>query len=448
LQAAVVGLAAIWPDDPSVQRWHRAVVAWAARARHHHRTGLRSIPRTKVGPVTRFLAEVAPFLPVPLAQTILVRLLTLLAAGKTAEAPCYRLYLAARHLERESRRSAEVREALRAGRYLDAIAAMAPPSVREPEVLEAYRTALRNALGQRKPATRNGAAEPPIQPRPGAGTKAARPAPEPSTPSLCFVLAAVIDRKADVREEGDADDGLTDVPVRPGARRSGALDTNRARAIPIGLTDLDSLRFAILLKRLELSDVDARTKWTLAVVLKTEYITGWPVALLGQLGATEGAVLSPAEGVISVGGGLYAAAAKAANNGVRLTVGAEVIRLLRSVLGVDGRLMLGAGDTGRPVSTAIMRAVLGYLSADDACPTTLAMVRGAVWHTGHGLRWTLERLVLATCAWDPAFTRAFHYWHGSPVQDVRRLHDAMASRLRHGQQRLQAIQAGNGFADI
>ena len=211
---------------------------------------------------------------------------------------------------------------------------------------------------------------------------------------------------------------------------------------------MDTLRFAILLKRLELSDVDARTKWTLAVVLKTEYMTGWPVALLGQLGATEGAVLSPAEGVISVGGGLYAAAAKAANNGMRLTVGAEIIRLLRSVLGVDGRLTLGAGDTGRPVSTAIMRAVLRYRSADDACPTTQAMLRGAVWHTARPLGWTPERLVLATCAWDPAFTRAFHYWHGSAELDVRRLHDVMTSRFHQGQERLRAAQAGNGIAAI
>ncbi|HEY3117644.1 MAG TPA: hypothetical protein VGK54_12955 [Chloroflexota bacterium] len=130
LQRAVLALAQLYPDAPAVARWQRAVRAWSER-RPDYRGRLVDLPRTRAGPVTRFLGEVAHLLPRPLACAILHRQLHLLVLGQHADVPCYRLYLAARHLLTESHCRPEVRQALQAGRWLDAFDFMDPPSVCE-----------------------------------------------------------------------------------------------------------------------------------------------------------------------------------------------------------------------------------------------------------------------------------------------------------------------------
>jgi hypothetical protein len=447
LYPALQGLESLWSDDPAVQAWGHAVDRWTSQASRKHRAGLTNLPGKRLAPITRFLADVAPSLPISLGQAVLVRLLTLLAAGQAAEAPCYRLYLAARHLQEENQRSPSVRDALRVGSYLAAIAVMEPPTVREPQVLEAYRTALRNALGQRKSSIRIRHIDRASSAHDGAPERRPPNVPKRDAASLRFALAAVIERVSTTPSAAEEEPNSESSPARS-FRRSGALATNRARGIPLGLRDLDALRMAILLRRLQRSDLDERTMWALGVVLKVQYITGWSTQLLAQLGRSGGIQLDVGSSTLTIAGELYPAAAKVASDGVRLWVADEVIRLLRSVLDSAGRLTLAVGDAHQPISSRMVGAVLRYLSTGDACPTTTSMLRGAVWHTGRAAGWTPERLVLATCTWDPAFTRAFHYWHGSPEQDIRDLHELMLQRLRRGEQRIAAIEAGHGFAVV
>jgi hypothetical protein len=445
LQRAVLGLARLYPDDPRVRRWCRAIGAWSA-ARPDYRSGLVGLPRTKAGPVTRFLGEVASSLPQSLARAILARQLQLLAAGRDAEAPCYRLYLAARHLRDEGRRNSAVQQALRSGRSFDAISLIAPPSVHEPLVLAAYRAALRNALGSRKLPERRA---PSVPKRRAAFPRAPRAAVDSirEARSLRLVLAAAA-RAPDPDEPDEDQLVLGSSPAKQRFRSSGGLTTNRAKAIPQGLGDVDGLRFAILLRRLDQSDLDPHSTWRLQVVLTITYLTGWPIALLTQRGSTPGPALAVRAAAVTIPGGRYAPEVRAADQNVQLTPGREVARLLRPVLDPEGRIALDVPGGVQAIDSRIIRTVLRYLSADDACPTTLTMLRGAIWHVGRALGWTPERLVLATCTWDPAFIRAFHYLTSPASLDVSALHDAMGRRLQHGLDRLQAIEAGQGFARI
>jgi hypothetical protein len=446
LQRAVFGLARLYPDDARVSRWCRAAGAWS-EARPDYRSGLVGLPRTKIGPVTRFLGEVTSSLPQSLARAILARQLQLLAAGRDAEAPCYRLYLAARHLRDEGRRVPDVHQALQGGRFLDAIATMAPPSVHEPPVLEAYRAALRNALGSRKAPERRASRSAPK--RRAAFRSASRPSVDSiqEARSLCLVLAAAA-RARDPDEPDEDQLVLSHSHTKRRFRRSGGLTTNRAKAIPQGLGNLDALRFAILLRRLDQSDLDPQCKWKLHAVLTITYLTGWPTTLLMQLGSTGGPALAVRAESLTIPGGRYAAEVRAVDQSVQLTPGREVVRLLRSVLGPDGGIALEVHGGVQVIAPLIIRTVLRHLSADDACPTTLTMLRGAIWHVGRALGWTPELLVLVTCTWDPAFARAFHYLSWPASLDMRPLHDAMGRRLQHGLDRLRAIEAGNGFARI
>jgi len=447
VQRAVIGLLGICPEDVTVQRWRDAIVAWAER-RPSLQPQLFGLPQTKLGPVTRFLGEIASGLPQPLARAILARQLKLLAAGQEADAPCYRLYLAARHLYEEGRRSPRLGETLQAGQWFTAIDMMAPPSVHEAGVLEAYRAALRNALGSRKPSER--------QPSRAPGTRRALPDsrrgvvdPMGAARSLRLMLAGAVVRDGSLGEEGDEDqlvpDGSHD---RRRYRRSGSLTTNRAKAIPQGLGDMDALLLAIRLRRLDQSDLDARSKWRLSVVLRITYLTGWPTALLAQIGSPCGPTFDLRASSLAIPGRMYVPAVRAGEQEVQLRIAPEVVRLLRSAIGPDGRLTLDIGGQAQTIASPVVRTLLSYLNMDDTCPTTLAMLRGAIWQTGRALGWTPERLVLATCSWDPAFTRAFHYLNWPTNLDVRPLHDAMGRRLRHGLERLRAIEAGTVFAVI
>jgi hypothetical protein len=186
------------------------------------------------------------------------------------------------------------------------------------------------------------------------------------------------------------------------------LTTNRAQSIPQGFSDVDPLRFMILLERLEHSDLDARTKWQAGVALKTIYLTGWSPAWLAALGTRDGPTVNLRNKTAAIPGRLYALEARA-DPQVELTIGNDLVRILRSVLDLDGGFRFELNGSLQKLSPSIIRTLLRYLSAEDACPATLAMLRGAIWHVGRASGWTPERLVLATGSWDPAFTRAFHY---------------------------------------
>src|SRR5207248_9156921 len=96
---------------------------------------------------------------VDLARVIFVRMLDVLAHHADAERSCYVLYLAAKHLADQKASNPLVASRMSAGEWLAAIAAMRPPSVTQPGVLQGYQAALRNALGQRKPAVHQRARE-------------------------------------------------------------------------------------------------------------------------------------------------------------------------------------------------------------------------------------------------------------------------------------------------
>jgi hypothetical protein len=444
LQRAVLALVRLYPDEAMVTRWQRAVRAWSDR-RPDYRGALLDLPRTRAGPVTRFLGEVSPLLPQPLARAVLQRQLRLLEVGQQANAPCYRLFLAARHLLAESRREPEVRVALQAGRYLDAVAVMAPPGVHEPAVLDAYRAALRNAVGRRKPPESGAQVQVVRRKERSTARRVGGPTDEP--PSLRVLLGAV-----DPKEEHEGDDALSPALTahrsRRDFRRSGGLTTNRAKAIPQGLGDLDALRLAILLERLDHSDLDLRTRWQLRVALRAIYLTGWSPAWLAALGTPDGPTVDLWQKTATIPGRLYAPEVLANRQQIQLTLGTELVRMLRSVIDADGRFKLELHAAGQQLSSSVVRMLLRYLYARDACPITLAMTRGAIWHVGRASGWTPERLVLATGSWDPAFARSFHYIEWPNHLDVAPLHEAMARRLKHGVERLQTIKSGGGFAVI
>jgi hypothetical protein len=435
LRRAVAGLVQICPDEPLVQGWYRALTQLATTNRRLA-AGLDAMPYATKSPVARFLSETAARLPRDVARDVHRHMLHLVATDIDAQNSAYTTYLAAKHLADERLRNRDVAAQIESGRILAAIAIMAPPTVAEPAVLEAYRAALRTALGHRRHPVRGHHPSRPKQ------TGRSRPVHSGSRQQPPRLLTDVL---ASVKELTQPEDESVDGRMSATRLRSG-LNTNAALGIPRGLSDIDPLSLHIIFERLASSDLDESARWLFSVVLTVLYCTGWPTHILTEFGRA--ITFEPSRGTVTIPGELHALADELEGKSVSLLMAPELIRQLTSVLDASGGISMRLRGQTVGVTGGHVSAVLRHLGKADAAPVTLSMLHGAAWHAGRAEGWTPQRLVLATCTSDPAFKQACHYPALPCLLDVQPLHELMLSLLREGERDLLDIHHGHGFAVI
>lgn len=434
LGLAVLQLSRLFPEETRFrQEWLPAVRLWFTRD-SAARASFALPPYLTSAPLTAFLVSVAPDLPNELAVAIFCRMQDLLADHGQAERSCYTLCLSARHLVAQQRTNVEVAQRLVRRDWLGAIAAMAPPRVHRPGVLDSYQAALRNAIGDRKPAA----------PRPHASDRraggrsehrlvTARPVTQ-SVPSLRERLELVKHQRGDGEEAPDVADDLPEDAAASGPsglRRPTGLQANIALGTPRGLGDLDPLKMQRLLDRLAASDLDPPAQWVLKVSLLTLYCTGWPAGILTALAEGDSVRYDAAAGAVQIPGERVCPWPELAGRTFRLRLHDQLVRLFNS-LTRGGLFRL---PQGHEVTSAHVSAALRVLCADDAVTVTQSMLRGAVWWAGRRAGWTPERLMLCTCTSDPAFRNDAHYLSLADEVDARPLQSLMLASLAGAERR-------------
>ena len=440
LGLAVLQLSKVFPADVELRNdWLPAVRQWFVRDPDAHRSfGLQ--PYATNAPVTAFLACVAKRLPAELSRAIFVRMLDLLADHAEAERSCYVLHLSAKHLADQRDTNPMVAKLIAAHDWPGAIAAMRPPNVNRPGVLESYEAALRNSIGRRKPATyRSGrldchsgtvsvshSCDVPAKPIVSLRERIARVSQSAST------------NQPEVDDEEPAEDADLpgDDPSTSGVRRSSGLQNNIALGVARDLNDLDPLKMHRLLVRLATSDLDRSEQWVFRVSLTTMYCTGWPAGVLTALAEGETARYESASGAVLMPGTLISPWPEIASRTFHILLHPQLVRLFDSLVH-SGLFRLPDGE---PITSAHVSAALRVLCAEDSVRVTQAMLRGAVWRVGRDKGWTPERLIICTCKSDPGFRNDVHYLLFGDELDARPLHELMLASLTEAERRWHKLE--------
>ncbi|HVB76226.1 MAG TPA: hypothetical protein VNI34_00215, partial [Candidatus Nitrosotalea sp.] len=374
-------------------------------------------PHATRDPLAHFLALGPEALP-PDVRGLIAKRMRELRDGDDGQDPPkvtgYTLGVAAQHLAADD----QAVECLKTGDYAQACSLVQFPGLK-PSTAEAYRSALRHALGvegaRRTPSARR------------AGEEALSPASGRGTRSLLQVLLT----ESESRGGPDAESPQA---VAAPARHRG-LTTLAAMRIPRGLRPCPPHLVTHASVAVKATDLPDEVSEVLREVLLAAYLTGWPPALFEGFGSGLAMVDQDSDWVV-LDSSLYPPEVGLRGTPVRVKVCPVLAGWLRAAVGPEG-ITVPLPGRSRPLRGSDLSRTLAFINQGLRQPVWLADLAGAIWFSGRP-DWSSSRLVLATTRWDRTFRRPFHYLGFLPEVDVSRLQERMHQELEHSWTRYSA----------
>lgn len=374
-------------------------------------------PHATKDPLAHFLASGPEALPLSVRGLIGGRMRELRDSDsrvRPAQVTGYTLGVAAEHLAADDQAVA----CLKTGDYAQACSLVQFPGLK-PSTAEAYRSALRQALGvegaRRTPSAR----------------RAGEEAPSPASGRRARSLLQVLLTESESRGGPDAESPQA---VAAPARHQG-LTTLAAMRIPRGLRPCPPHLVTHASVAVKATDLPKEVSEVLRQVLLAAYLTGWPPALFEGFGSGLAMVDQDSDWVV-LDSSLYPPEVGLRGTPVRVKVCHVLAGWLRAAVGPDG-ITVPLPGRSRPLRGSDLSRTLAFINQGPRQPVWLADLAGAIWFSGRP-DWSSSRLVLATTRWDRAFRRPFHYLGFLPEVDVSRLQERMHQELEHSWTRYSA----------